>query len=103
MKYETKGRMEWEDRIETICMWEREGEGKWELKKLKAWKFRKRKWENIKKIGTLENIKLKNIKKIGSMENGKNMNLENIGKIWSMEVWKIRNEKISRKLDIWEV
>ena len=25
MKYETKGRMEWEDRIETICMWEKGG------------------------------------------------------------------------------
>ena len=32
------------------------------------------------------------------MENMKNMNLENIREIGSVEVWKIRNGKILRKL-----
>ena len=57
--------MEWEDRRETVCMWERERErerereweGKWELEKLQVWKLEKRKWENIKKIGSMGNVK----------------------------------------------
>ena len=44
-------------------------------------------------------MKLGNIRKIGSMGNVKNMNLENIRKIRSMEIWKIGNGKISRKLE----
>ena len=37
------------------------------------------------------------------MRNMKNMNLEDIRKIGSMEIWKIGNGKISRKLEIWKV
>ena len=77
MKYRTRGGMEWEDRRETICMRERERQRERkvtvELEKLKVWKLGKKKWENIKKIGTLENMKLESIRKIGSMGNVKNM------------------------------
>ena len=38
MKYGTRGRMEWEDRRETICMWERVGR-KVGNGKIKVWKL----------------------------------------------------------------
>ena len=65
-----------EDTRETICRRERE----WELEILKVWKIEKRKWENIKKTGTLENMNLGNIRKIENMESLKNAKLE----IWKM-------------------
>ena len=68
-------REKWNDRIgEKLFV--REWERKWELEKLKVWKLGGRKWENIKKIGTVENMKWENIKKIGSMKSLKNVELE---------------------------
>ena len=52
-----------------------------------VWKYGKRKWENINKIGTLENVKymlLQNIRKTGSMRNMKNRNFDDIRKNGSM-------------------
>ena len=63
-----------------------------------VWNYGKKKWKSINKIGTLENIR-----KTGSMRNMKNINLKDIRKIGSMEVRKIGNEKISRKLEIWKI
>ena len=59
----------WNERIgEKLFVCGREWEGKWELEKLKVRKLERRKWENIKEIGTLENIR-----KIGNMGNVKDM------------------------------
>ena len=37
------------------------------------------------------------------MGNIKNINFEIIMKVGSMEIWKIGNGKISRKLEIWKI
>ena len=63
---------EWNKKIgEKPFVCERGWEEKWELKKLKVWKLGKIKWENINKIGTMENWEImysENIRKIGSIE-----------------------------------
>ena len=80
MKYGTRGGIEWGDTRETICMWEREsGEetGNWKIESMEIWK---------KKMGNI-----------------KNTNLEYIRKIGNMEVWKIGNGEILRKLELRKV
>ena len=67
-------REEWNESIgEKLFV--KEWQGKWELEKLKVWKLGERKWENIKKIGTVENMKWENI--IKSLKNVK------------LEIWKM--------------
>ena len=113
----------WNERMgKKIFVCKKERERDWELKKLKAWKLGKRQWEIIEKFGTLKNMKLEHIRKIesvGNLENiyvhiweqiretsignMKNVNLKNIRKIESIEIWKIRNGKISKKMEVWKV
>ena len=63
---------------------------KWEnTRRFELWKLGKRKWKNIRKIKSIENIW--------------NIRLDNIRKIGSMETWKIGNRKTSGKLEMWKL